>query len=259
LPTGAAEINEEELYSSLVAERLSFLKSDEAAAAYQEALGAAKGEHTRADGYVFVEDATNAALQKLVADGTITADEASAVKGQAFMAAQLDANTNALFDGRGSGDDPTIAVESMETALLAAKAMLEKLNENPELVNTAAAGDVLPGATPTTSVAAGEVIEGNPSDGAEGFLFKPESERDGNLVVLMPAEFTGSITSLLLKDANGNEVERGTHSGATNGNRDTYRFTKPGAEYTGPLTVEMTLASGGTITYAIPNPGDRVD
>lgn len=269
LPSGAAEINEEELYAGLLAERIAFLKSDEAASAYQEALGAAKSSHSRADGYVFVEDAANSAIDKLVADGTLSADEASQIKGQAFRAAQLDDNLSALYDGRGSSDDPTIAVESMETAILSAMAMLEQLNENPELAGDPVPTDstptdpaldsALPGAVTNSSISAGEVFEGNPHDGAEGFLFKPEAERDGKLVVLLPAEFTGSIASLLLKDENGNEIERGTHGGATNGNRDTYRFSKPGSEYSGPLTVELTLASGGKVTYAIPNPGERVD
>jgi hypothetical protein len=260
LPTGAAEINEEELYSSLVGERIAFLKSDEIAAQYQEALSAAKGEHTRADGYVFVEDATNSAIEKLVADGVLTAEEAGSVKDQAFMAAQLDGNAEALYDGRGSGEDPTIAVESMETALIAAQAMLLKLNDNPELATGEAVADPnAAGGTGGITVAAGETKEGNPSDGQEGFLFKPESESNGNLVVLLPAEFTGSITDLILKDAEGNEIERGTLSGVTNGGRDTFRFTKPGGDYPENLTVEMKLDSGGTVTYSIPDPSERVD
>ncbi len=63
------------------------------------------------------------------------------------------------------------------------------------------------------------------------FLWKPESEKDGKLAVLIPSKFTGKVKSVKIFDKNGKKVGTGEYSGTANGNREHFRFDKPGGKY----------------------------
>lgn len=71
-------------------------------------------------------------------------------------------------------------------------------------------------------------------DGAEGFLFKPVSESDGNLVVLFPKEFTKPFLKVEITTLLG-VVEEGVFSSVGNGDRMHYRFSMPGSFYQGRI------------------------
>ncbi len=60
------------------------------------------------------------------------------------------------------------------------------------------------------------------SSSGNGFLWKPISEGDGNLVILVPNSKVKIVT------VNG---ERGRSTGASNGRAGTFRFSKPGCSY----------------------------
>jgi hypothetical protein len=109
--TGQAEINEEELFAALIEQRLS-VDNKEAADVYS----AEKAKLV--SGGMSYEDAGKAGLKAAVASGKMTLEEAEKVHAYAFKAAQLDSNTDELWDGTGGSDDPTKAVAAMETALL---------------------------------------------------------------------------------------------------------------------------------------------
>lgn len=90
-----------------------------------------------------------------------------------------------------------------------------------------------------------------PGVGDNTFLWKPNSERNGNLVVLMPASLSappvGSVT------VNG---ETGSYSGNHNGNRAHFRFSKPGSAYGSNVRVVLNKA-GQTYQWTVPNGGSR--
>lgn len=97
----------------------------------------------------------------------------------------------------------------------------------------------------------------SPNDGNEGFLWKPVSDTTGKLVVLLPSSLTGKVSSVkLLKDS---LDETGRLSSIANGNREHYRFNKSGSEYPNNLKVVISLKTGCTINYTIPNTGIRWD
>ena len=96
-----------------------------------------------------------------------------------------------------------------------------------------------------------------------GFLWKPRSESNGRLVVLLPAEFTGNVTSGDLHTSNnasiGNLVEAGLFVGDThNGNRAHYRFKNPGGAY-GQVWFVATLGDGSRRAWFIENGAQRWD
>lgn len=72
--------------------------------------------------------------------------------------------------------------------------------------------------------------------GDNTFLWKPQSDHTGTLAILLPASISANQVTLV--DQNGNVIDRGVLStsgdhpnGRTNGNRLTYRFSRPGGAY----------------------------
>jgi hypothetical protein len=247
-PEKANNVNEEELFAGLIQERLKALKGDEVASKYREELDKEVAIRTRADGYIPWEDVAKAALRKIRDAGVLNKDETNKVYSEAFEGAQLDNNLDALYDGRGSASDPTIAFMEINAALEKARAKIEgfakeaaKVRELDSIVQT------------------GGAPAGNPLDGPEGFLFKPVSDTRGTLVVLLPKQMTGNIESVVLKALSGEEIERGLFSGVANGDREHFRFTKPGSQYPRDLVVEVKLKDGSYRTYNIEDPSRRYD
>ena len=122
----------------------------------------------------------------------------------------------------------------------------------------------------------GNLVEQNPRDGAfTGFLWKPQSERNGNLVVLLPTGLRGSVgngdVSLFnsFPPENVDLLETGSFDSDTeNGARPDYRFSKPGAAYGRDIFVVADVAQSGTDSNAtqrtrfywyIANGAERVD
>lgn len=87
----------------------------------------------------------------------------------------------------------------------------------------------------------------------DGFLWKPESESDGNLVVLFPREFQDPFLAVIAETIEG-ESELGRLVGFTNGERQTWRFSQSGINYTGELIVNTNAES---CNIAIENSGER--
>ncbi len=61
-------------------------------------------------------------------------------------------------------------------------------------------------------------------DGANNFLYKPVSEGNGAPAILLPPSISSGSCSLTT--ANGDEIQRLSYVGRTNGNRETYRTTR---------------------------------
>jgi len=254
--------NEEELFAGIVAERIGTLKGMDAAANFQELLETEKGILQRSDGITSYESATNMALEQMVYDGTLTYDEANTIHAQAFEAAQLDENLDALYDGRGSENDPTVARMEMESALERARLQIEGFDDGSFQADTTAHGLSL-STVNKGGVSSSNVSSNNVMDGDGGFLWKPESDNDGKLVVLLPASISNSIEKVILKDLEGNEIESGNFTGLANadneGERAHYRFSKSGGSYPDGVTVEVTLTNGETVSYTVSDSSERCD
>lgn len=250
---GENSVSEEELFSGIVGERIFALKGEEGLKAYEDALSVAKKSNTRGDGYTSVENATYDALKSLVEQGVITKAEQKTIKGEAFTAAQLDDNEHALYDGRGGANDNTVAKMEIGAALEKARAAIEKIQSGEKEVNSGADSE----ASDSISSSNNEV------DGTGGFLFKPVSEGDGKLVVLLPAKYSDNVASVILKDSEGNVLEEGRATGQHNpdpeGLREHFRFNKPGGGYGNNVTVQVTLNDGTVIDYLIEDTSQRND
>ncbi len=109
----------------------------------------------------------------------------------------------------------------------------------------------------SASTASAPSSSSSSSASSGGFVWKPISEGDGNLVVLIPSSFAGKVSGLDVRKG-GAVVVRGRFTGNTNGNRPTYRFSQPGSGYGSGLTVVATLSDGSSRTWSIPNGRTRV-
>jgi hypothetical protein len=90
------------------------------------------------------------------------------------------------------------------------------------------------------------------SVGTGTFLWKPISDNNGNLVVLLPSSYNGKARSVTV---NG---ESGTYTGIHNGNRTHWRFSKPGAAYGNNVRVVATT-SAGNASWTVPKGAARTN
>lgn len=98
-----------------------------------------------------------------------------------------------------------------------------------------------------------------PVDGPQGFLFKPASDSDGKLVVLVPKQCQGNVASVKVKDESGKVLSNGTLKGTFGDGRDIFRFDKAGASLPKNVTVEVTMKDGSVKKYPIGDPSKRYD
>ncbi len=245
------QVNEEQLFTALIGERIGNSKGSEIEREYNTLLSAQ--EQYYPDGSLAAEDTARAALQGLVDSGSLTTEEAEKIHAQAFKAAQLDNNTTALYDSRGSRFDNTIAVMLVESAIESAKVQIDKFDAGEDagrlaLEKPADTGD-------SNSISTNGTTENYPA----GFVFKPVSESNGNLAILLPSSMAGSAQEINLIDEDGNIIERGDSYGIYEDGRPLFRFGNPGSGYPHNLTVQVILNSGSEKNYSIPDPSQRYD
>lgn len=249
-PDQANKVSEEDLFSALVQERIKKLKGEETLKEFQGMLQTEQGSMTKGDGFIPMEDATKAALLRLRESGKLTDEEADSIYSQAFAGAQLDDNQNALFDSRGGKGDPTVAVATLEQALLSSRVTIEEYDKGTKTAPKRSLEETSNGKSAGANTSSG-------ATGDAGFLFKPVSDSDGKLAILLPPRLTGLAQSVRLLSPSGEALETGRYSGNGNGGREHFRFTKPGAGYPDGLTVEVTLKGGSLIKYIIEETSER--
>jgi hypothetical protein len=248
----AKKVSEEDLFSALVLERFQKTKGADGAAKFKELVAAKSNDMRKADGYVPIEDATKAAIIEARQSGLVSKEEADNIYSQAFAAAQLDDNKGALFDGRGDANDATIAVASMEQALVSSRGMLEKFDAGSEAPTLRSVDEASNGKGAV-------LIPGAPTGADQGFLYKPTSESDGKLVVLLPSRLSGLVAGVQLFDPAGKLLDAGRYSGVGNGGREHFRFSQSGGSYPDGVKVEVSLKTGEKVSYVINDSGSRTE
>jgi hypothetical protein len=262
------EVSEEELFAGVIREQLTSHKGEEVATQYATYFAEESANAQKPNGYIGYEDAAKNALRTLVEEGSVSAEEGDTIYSESFSAAQLDNNSDALFDDRGGANDPTIAIETLENATTSATTAIAAYSAG-QSAPARSLSEATPGkaaftnsssttATSGSSASSASVNHGSEST-SEQFLFKPVSETTGNIVVLTPASWAGEIDSLSLLNTEGEVIEEGEHAGNANGGRDHFRFDQPGSAYPAGLTVEVRLNDGTIKTFTIDDPSERYE
>jgi hypothetical protein len=98
---------------------------------------------------------------------------------------------------------------------------------------------------------------GHSEAGSSGFLFKPVSDSDGKLAVLLPSQLAGLVKAVTLVGPNGEILEKGRYTGNGNGGRDHFRFSKTGGSYPDGLSVQVTMMNDEIVRYIIGETSER--
>lgn len=95
------------------------------------------------------------------------------------------------------------------------------------------------------------------------FIWKPESDKDGKLAIILPSKFTGKVKNVRIVNAEGKLLERGAYSGTGNpgkeGPREHFRFDKPGAKYKDGVFVEIVMEDKSVKRIQIKETSKRVE
>ena len=267
------ELNEEELFADIISQKLGLL-NQEAKDFYEERTLELSTLRARKDGYVSVEDVALEALSLTEEAGLIDKEVAERINGEAFALAQLDDNLSALWDGRGSANDPSIIISGKDDAMARLQNNIERLELGElEAVSRSTKEMTMSHSSNSSSSISLQALSHtvDPSgykimnmDGAGGFLWKPESESDGKLVVLLPTEFKGKIQGAEIHSGlpadSSTLLGAGRFAGDThNGNRVHYRFDKEGSAYGKEVYVVAKTIDGESIAWLIQNGADRND
>ncbi|MEX2607351.1 MAG: hypothetical protein WD708_08400 [Kiritimatiellia bacterium] len=90
-----------------------------------------------------------------------------------------------------------------------------------------------------------------------GFLWKPDSESTGNLVVLLPPSTRGRTQGVAtISGSFGTESASMRHE-HHNGGRPHFYFSKPGSAYGSNITVQAPLTDGSVFSIVVPNGSQR--
>lgn len=262
------EVHEEQLQFILVNSILSS-KSKKLGDEYSKIFSTLSA-HSRS-----TEDNVKGALKELVAKDLMSITDAEAIHGITFKAAQLDTNLNALYDGTAGPNDNTKATADVQVAIDSASKMIQQIREGKESFENRsldlASNSVQRGAASSGEINSSTAVHSGPAaevtatptsgKGGNGFLWKPASDNNGRLVVLMPPELAGRVVSTevhsSLPPSDSSLIEKGNYSGNGNGGRDHFRFSKSGGSYPDGLYVIATLSNGQYVSYNIPETNAR--
>jgi hypothetical protein len=225
-----------------------------------------------------MEKAAVSPLRNVVESGMIDETEGDRIYSEAFMGAQLDDNHDELWDDRGSESDPTIAIASIEEAMMKVEMFMNGLNSGEievveRSISNGSTGESRVNGTGSNNSAISESasvansngnIKPQSLDGAGGFLWKPVSESDKKLVVLLPEALRGMINRVeihsSLPPSEATKLADGRFAGDNmNGNRPHFRFERPGSTYGNNVHVVAYHNDGSMLTWDIKNGGSRND
>lgn len=241
--TGKSEVNEEELFAAVASERVRALKGKKASKHFDKIMNQTIEGFQGSD--LNFEQLTKFSLNQLVGARRISHDDANIIYSQAFAAAQLDFNENALYGERGNAR----AVAEVSSAIAKAQTVVEEVkNGQRDLL-------IRDRFEPEAAEQQSSIKRGGSGnfDGAGGFLFKPFSDVDGNMLILAPKELNGWIDRVEIKDRNGRLLDTAQTSGVGHSGREYIKFRKSGSEYPEQITVDIVLNSGGVRSYYIPD------
>ena len=93
-----------------------------------------------------------------------------------------------------------------------------------------------------------------------GFLWKPISDKNGDLAILIPKQLTGKVKEVRILNPDGTKsIAKGKYSGVGNGNREHYRFAKPGSGYPDRAIVLIKLEDGSARHVRISDTSRRIE
>lgn len=216
-------------------------------------------------------------------DGSTDAAEAQTADRLASLISRFDADgdrklSNSELKTAGAGivgDGGVRSIDELGTDRKASLQALDPANSSALLdmlgtdaadpaADPAAAGDkpAADGSSPAGggSAPAGAASDKGPTekcDAPDGFLWKPESDSNGNLVILLPKSMAGKVKDVKVTTPDGQTLDQGATKGNFGDGRPIFRFNKPGGSFPNGSVVVITMADGSQQSVTIPNTSIR--
>ena len=93
-----------------------------------------------------------------------------------------------------------------------------------------------------------------------GFLWKPVSDKNGDLAVLLPKQYTGRVKQVRILNPEGTKaLAKGKYSWVGNGEREHFRFSKPGSGYPDGAIVLIEMENGAIRNFKIKDTAKRTE
>lgn len=126
-------------------------------------------------------------------------------------------------------------------------------SEDPEVIP-----DLDPDLPPPPTGASKEYSIGTSLSRSGQFVWKPESDKDGKLAIVLPSRLTGKVKSVAILSPDKSKIlAKGKFSGVANENREHFRFSKAGGGYPDNSIVMITMKDGKTYNVKIKESSDR--
>lgn len=244
--TDKTRVSEEDLYALAVMNKINpKLKKQ-----FIENLAEARKE-MKGQGVTEFFPAIDKAMRTLIKDGKLTKKEFIELKKYALGKAQLDERKSELSGNRkplGSGQEGSV---------------IEQFRNNSEATMSQVRShrwhqDKWERATGVTSqVRTPSVNQDSKMPPSGEFLWKPISESDGKLVILLPSGLTGLVEGVTIQTPDGKVIESGNFKGVANGGREHFRFSRDGGSFPDGAAVVIKLRDGSEQRIVIKETSDR--
>lgn len=237
-------LTEKEAYATLVHSKLNALNpklAEQFIAQLPEALK--RRRQIDGDGDLF--KATDRILRGMIQDGSLSQDQYRSLKSYALGKSQMDGDRTSLSNSNSTLLDLIKMLSENSIADTDELKAFKRLERN-----------MAPALNKAQKVQ-GSGAESPPSN---TFLWKPSSDKDGKLVVLLPTNMLGKVQGIRILSADGKSVAAtGKYTGVGNGMRAHFRFDKPGASFPAGSIVEIQLSNGQSQQIKIDKPAERFE
>ena len=191
-------------------------------------------------------------VRDMIRSGDLKRGDYIKIRRYAFGKAQLDSDRTALSTGRiatsGSGSPLRSLLNALSITEDNSGATKEEMRIWKSFVKPR------PQVEPTQ-----QVSQISSTNAPQGFLWKPVSESDGNLVILLPSSYVGRVSNLSITSSDGSILAQGRFSGTANGFRPHFRFNKSGGSFPDGSIVQVTFLDGSKQNIQIPETSNRVE
>jgi hypothetical protein len=269
------KLSEAQLFGAVMSDKIADHTSPEVAKEFRKNFRQAKRYERERAGERGIVNAAMRSLDMLIAGGKISQDCARVLTNESWTLSQLDENPNNVARRSEMGMDVSrscgveqynqknalyqigeLSLTEVSAEMLSSQRDSSSAHPQTKVagVRNSTAADTIREVSNSQSVA--------PQFGSSpiyqrGFLFKPFSDSNGNVVILMPPSLTGKVRNVSIQSREG--IESGAYGGVGNGFREHFRFRKPGNGYAPDLSIVVMLHDGTSHKVTIPNPGLRYE
>ena len=284
-------VNEDELYPAVLHAKLALDRPDLAAKFEQQLPEMVKTFSEQTSDNVFFKS-SDRIMRQFLRDDEINREEYRAFRDFAFGVSQLDSNRGRLSIARAKdqtnpNDTPLREVgtalekivanapanQSEIEAFRAYQAELSKIKWREQhkaskssesgvsssAVSAPASSASASGSSAVSRSASTSTGSVQSTGISQGFLWKPISDSDGNLAILLPAFMTGLVAGLEIIGPDGKPIAVGRDGGVGNGDRMHFRFNQPGGSFPPGCQVLIHMKDGTAKSIKIDNPGSRIE